>query len=140
MFIDAAHAANGFGLFGFDITQFLPLVLIMVAFYFFLIRPQQKKSQRHRAMLSSLERGARILTAGGIIGTITKIIDDNELEIEIADNVRVRVLRSTITDQLPNTSKSSTFVSEASTTTSTKKRSSAAKSAGKTRKTSRMQA
>ncbi len=138
--IEAAHAASCFGFFGFDLTQFLPLVLIMVAFYFFLIRPQQKKSQRHRAMLSSLERGARILTAGGIIGTITKIIDDNELEIEIADNVRVRVLRSTITDHLPTTSKSSTVVSEASTTVSTKKRSSAAKSSSKTRKTSRMQA
>jgi preprotein translocase subunit YajC len=76
--------------------SFLPLVLIFVVFYFLLIRPQQKKLKEHKGMLEALRRGDRVVTGGGIIGTIVKINADDELVVEIAEGVRVRVLRSTI--------------------------------------------
>ncbi|HEX3954495.1 MAG TPA: preprotein translocase subunit YajC [Stellaceae bacterium] len=76
--------------------QFLPLVLIFVVFYFLLIRPQQKKQKDHRALLESLRRGDRVVTGGGIVGTVSKVIGNDEVEIDIAQNVRVRVIRSTI--------------------------------------------
>ncbi len=77
------------------LVTFLPLILIFVVFYFLLIRPQQKRMKEHRAMLQSLRRGDRIVTGGGIIGTITRA-GDEELTIEIADGVRVKVLRATV--------------------------------------------
>ncbi len=85
------------------LEAFLPLILIFVVFYFLLIRPQQKKMKQHREMLTQLRRGDRVVTGGGIIGQITKLLDDNEVQIEIADNVRVRVLRATIADVLQKT-------------------------------------
>jgi preprotein translocase subunit YajC len=78
------------------LMQFLPLVLIFVVFYFLLIRPQQKKQKDHRALLESLRRGDRVVTGGGIVGTVSKVIGNDEVEIDIAQNVRVRVIRSTI--------------------------------------------
>ena len=80
--------------------QFLPLILIFVVFYFLLIRPQQRKTKEHRATLAGLRRGDRIVTGGGIIGTVAKVVSDDELAVEIADGVRVRVVRSTITNVL----------------------------------------
>jgi preprotein translocase subunit YajC len=75
----------------------LPLVLIFVVFYFLLIRPQQKKMKDHREMLGQLKRGDRVVTAGGIVATITKVKDgSDELEAEIAPNVKVTVVRGTI--------------------------------------------
>ena len=77
--------------------QFLPLVLIFVVFYFLLIRPQQKKAREHRATLDALRRGDRVVTGGGIIGTIVRVDSPEEVTVDIAEGVRVRVVRSTIT-------------------------------------------
>ncbi|HEV2302731.1 MAG TPA: preprotein translocase subunit YajC [Stellaceae bacterium] len=82
------------------LVQFLPLVLIFVVFYFLLIRPQQKKSKDHRTMLDALRRGDRVVTGGGIIGSVSRVVSAEEVQVEIADGVRVRVLRSTITNVL----------------------------------------
>ncbi|MFC7609165.1 preprotein translocase subunit YajC [Teichococcus aestuarii] len=77
--------------------QLLPLMLIFVVFYFLLIRPQQKRAKEHRAMLTQLKRNDRVITAGGILGTVTKVKEGSEeVEIEIAPNVRINVVRSTI--------------------------------------------
>jgi preprotein translocase subunit YajC len=82
------------------IVQFLPLVLIFVVFYFLLIRPQQKKAKDQKAMLEALRRGDRVVTAGGIIGTVSRVVGPEEIVIEIAEGVRVRVVRSTISSVL----------------------------------------
>lgn len=78
------------------IMQFLPLFLIFAVFYFLLIRPQQKKFEQHKAMVEALRRGDKVITGGGIIGTIHKV-EGEEVWVEIADNVRVRVVKGTIT-------------------------------------------
>lgn len=97
---DAAPAAAG----GPDaMLQFLPIILIFVVFYFLLIRPQQKKLKTHKEMLGALRRGDRVVTGGGIIGTITKVVDDNEVLLEIADGVRVRVQRPMISGVMAKT-------------------------------------
>ena len=82
------------------LVQFLPLVLIFVVFYFLLIRPQQKKAKDQRAMLDALRRGDRVVTGGGIIGSISRVVSAEEVQVEIAEGVRVRVLRSTISNVL----------------------------------------
>jgi len=82
------------------LIQFLPLVLIFIVFYFLLIRPQQKKQKEHRTMLDALRRGDRVVTGGGILGTVSKVVSPEEVEVDLAQNVRVRVLRSTITSVL----------------------------------------
>jgi preprotein translocase subunit YajC len=102
MLISTAYA-QGTGVSGmFDnqsaLLQFLPLVLIFVVFYFLLIRPQQKKAKEHRAMLEALRRGDKVVTGGGIIGTVVRTDGADEVSIEIAEGVRVRVVRSTITN------------------------------------------
>ena len=76
--------------------QFLPIVLIFVIFYFLLIRPQQKKMKEHRAMVEALRRGDQVITQGGLVGKVVKVKDDGELEVEIAEGVKVRVIKSTI--------------------------------------------
>jgi preprotein translocase subunit YajC len=100
--LTSAAYAQGTGLTGlFDssnaMVQFLPLILIFVVFYFLLIRPQQRKQKEHRGMLDALRRGDRVVTGGGILGTVSKVVSPDEVMVDIADNVRVRVLRSTIT-------------------------------------------
>ncbi len=85
------------------LESLLPLVLIFVVFYFLLIRPQQKKQKQHREMLQALRRGDRVVTAGGIIGQITKVNSETELTLEIADGVRVKVARGMISDVLAKT-------------------------------------
>jgi preprotein translocase subunit YajC len=82
------------GLFG----TFLPMLAIIPVFYFLMIRPQQKKAKDHRALIAAVKRGDRIVTIGGILGTVTKVVDNNELQLEIADGVRIRVLRSSVSD------------------------------------------
>ena len=100
MLISAAYA-QGTGLLDQSaLVQFLPLVLIFVVFYFLLIRPQQKKQKDHRTMLDALRRGDRVVTGGGILGTVSKVTSPEEVEVDIASGVRVRVLRSTITSVL----------------------------------------
>lgn len=101
MFVSPAYAqaAAGGGSMA-ALEQFLPLVLIFVVFYFLLIRPQQKKMKQHKEMLGQLRRGDRVVTSGGIIGTVNKLISDTEVSVEIAEGVRVRVVRGTITEVL----------------------------------------
>src|SRR5215472_1574193 len=90
------------------LVQFLPLVLIFVVFYFLLIRPQQQKQKQHRSMLDALRRGDRVVTGGGIIGTVNRVTGNEEVEVDIAQGVRVRVLRSTITSVLARTDPAAT--------------------------------
>ena len=77
------------------IGQFIPLILIFVIFYFFLIRPQQKKVKEHKLMVESLIRGDKVVTSGGIVGTIERVIDNEKVEVLISDDVKVEVIRST---------------------------------------------
>ena len=105
MLISPAFAQDAAGMFG-SATQFLPLVLIFVVFYFLLIRPQQQKQKEMRSMLAQLKRGDRVVTGGGIFGTVYRVpmvankdgkqVASNEIEVEIAPNIRVTVLRDTI--------------------------------------------
>jgi len=95
---DASATPAGLGL-----AQLAPLVLIFVVFYFLLIRPQQKKMKAHRAMVSALKRGDRVVTSGGIIGLVTKVLSDQEVQVEIAEGVRVRVTRASVTDLVART-------------------------------------
>ena len=76
----------------------VPLALIMVVFYFLLIRPQQRKAKEHQEILKKISRGDTVITVGGLVGKVTKVVDDNELQVEIGENVKVRVLRSGISD------------------------------------------
>ena len=100
MLISTAYA-QGTGLLDQSaLIQFLPLVLIFIVFYFLLIRPQQKKAKDQRAMLDALRRGDRVVTGGGILGTVSKVVSPEEVEVDIASGVRVKVLRSTITTVL----------------------------------------
>lgn len=77
-------------------AQFVPLILIFLIMYFLLIRPQQKKVKEHQAMVAALRRGDTVVTQGGVIGKVVKVKDDNELEVEIADGVKIRVVQNTI--------------------------------------------
>ena len=85
------------------IGQFIPLILIFVIFYFFLIRPQQKKVKEHKLMVENLKRGDQIVTSGGIVGTIERVMDNDRAEISISDEVKVEVIRSTGIQGLLNT-------------------------------------
>ena len=89
-----AQAAGDGG--GAGMLQLLPLVLIFVVFYFLLIRPQQKKMKAHRSMVEALKRGDKVVTGGGLVGTVTKAPEGNEIQVEIAEGVRVKVMRHTI--------------------------------------------
>ena len=85
------------------IGQFIPLVLIFVIFYFFLIRPQQKKVKDHKAMVEALKRGDKVITSGGIVGTVERIIDNDKVEVQIAENINLAVFRATGIQGLINT-------------------------------------
>ena len=102
MFVSPAYAQFA-GEGGSSLVSLLPLVLIFVVFYFLLIRPQQKKMKAHRMLVEAVRRGDRVVTAGGLIGTVSKVISDTELQVEVADGVRVRVVRSTISDVISKT-------------------------------------
>ena len=80
---------------GSGIGQFIPLILIFVIFYFFLIRPQQKKVKEHKLMVENLKRGDKVITSGGIVWSIERIIDNDKVEVAISENVKVEVVRST---------------------------------------------
>ena len=100
MFISQAWAQGAGGGGGDFLVQLFPLVLIFVVFYFLLIRPQQAKVRAQREMLAGVKRGDRVVTGGGIIGLVTKVISDNEVQVELAEGVRVRIIKQTITDIL----------------------------------------
>lgn len=78
------------------LSSLIPLLLIFGIMYFLMIRPQQKKMQEHQAMVAALRRGDQVVTQGGIVGKVVRVRDDGELEVEIADGVKVRVIQSTI--------------------------------------------
>ena len=104
MLIASAYAQTPGGTAGgFDLFSLAPLVLIFVVFWFLLIRPQQRKVKQHREMIAAVRRGDRVLTGGGIVGTVTKVLSDTELQVEIAEDVRVKVARSTISEVLAKT-------------------------------------
>ena len=88
---------------GSGFAQFIPLILIFVIFYFFLIRPQQKKIKDHKAMVSSLKRGDEVITSGGIVGTIEKVHDDDKIDLLISNNVTIKLVKSTVQSLLTNT-------------------------------------
>ena len=88
---------------GSGIGQFIPLILIFVIFYFFLIRPQQKKVKEHKAMVESLKRGDKVVTSGGITGRVERLVDNDKVEVEIAENVKVEIVKSTGIQSLVNT-------------------------------------
>ena len=85
------------------IGQFIPLILIFVIFYFFLIRPQQKKVKEHKIMVANLKRGDKVVTSGGIVGTVDRIMENDKAEIEISENVKVEIVKSTGIQGLLNT-------------------------------------
>ena len=114
MFISPAYAqaAGGAGG-GFDVMAFLPLILIFVVFYFLLIRPQQKRVKEHKEMLSKVRRNDVVVTNGGLIGTITKVVEEkDEIVVEIADGVKVRVVRSMLSDVRAKTEPAATESSD----------------------------
>ncbi len=92
---------------GSGFTQFIPLILIFVIFYFFLIRPQQKRAKDHKAMVAALKRGDEVVTSGGIVGKVERILGEDKLDLLISENVTVQVVQSTIQNVLnkPDTKK-----------------------------------
>ena len=86
------------------IGQFIPLILIFVIFYFFLIRPQQKKVKDHKAMVENLKRGDKVVTSGGIIGTVERVMENDKIEVEITENVKVELIKTTGIQGLLNAS------------------------------------
>ena len=103
MFISPAFAQGAGGGDMGALGSFLPLILIFVVFYFLLIRPQQKKQKAHRELLAALHRGDKIVTAGGLVGTITKVVSETEITVEIAEGVKVRVMRGMVSDVMAKT-------------------------------------
>jgi preprotein translocase subunit YajC len=98
-----AQAAGGAGAAG-GLISFVPIVLIFAIMYFLMIRPQQKKVREHKSMVAALRRGDQVVTAGGLIGKVTKVDDQKaEVEVELAPNVKVRVVRSTISQVVSKT-------------------------------------
>ena len=81
-------------------SQFIPLILIFIIFYFFLIRPQQKRVKDHKTMVEGLKRGDEVITSGGIIGTVERVMEDDRIEVLIGDSTKVQIIRSTITSLL----------------------------------------
>jgi preprotein translocase subunit YajC len=101
MFTTTAHAQGFLGGAGGElgvIGQLLPFVLIFVIMYFLILRPQQKRAKAHQEMIKNVRRGDTVITNGGLVGKVTKVVDDDQIEIEIADDVRIRQLRQMLTD------------------------------------------
>ena len=101
MFATPAYAQAAGGAAG--ITSFIPLILIFAIMYFLMIRPQQKKMKEHRAMVDALRKGDQVVTAGGLMGKVTKVGTENEVEVEIATGVKVKVIQNTIQTVLNKT-------------------------------------
>ncbi len=99
MFISPAYAQAAGGMPGGDLlSMILPLVMIMGVFWFLLIRPQQKRLKDHQELVKNVRRGDTVVTGGGIVGKVHKVVDDNEIILEIAENVRIRVVKSSISE------------------------------------------
>ncbi len=95
-YAQVAGAAGGSGAFG--LIAFAPYIAIFAIFYFLMIRPQQQRAKAHRAMIDAVQKGNEVITGGGLVGKVTRVIDDGEIEIEIATGVKVRALKSTLSD------------------------------------------
>lgn len=107
---------------GFDILGFIvPLLFFFVVMYFFMIRPQQKKDQHHKSLVAALKRGDRVLTSGGLIVSVTRVINEHELEIEISEGVKGRLMKAMVMQVLAKTAPSSVDESEPHETTPAKK-------------------
>jgi preprotein translocase subunit YajC len=99
MLITPAYAQGALGGGGSDmLIQLLPFVLIFAIMYFLILRPQQQRAKQHQAMVRSLRRGDTVITSGGLVGRVTKVVDDDQIEVEIADGVRVRQMRGMVTE------------------------------------------
>ncbi|MEM6851084.1 MAG: preprotein translocase subunit YajC [Pseudomonadota bacterium] len=98
MWISAAYAQAAAPQGPSFLVQIFPFVLIFGIFYFFLIRPQQKRVRDHQAMVAAVRRGDTVVTSGGIVGKVSKVVDDNEIMVDIADGVSVRVMKATLSD------------------------------------------
>ncbi len=98
----AGGAAPGGDMMG-TLTSLAPMLLIFVVFYFLLIRPQQRKAKAHRELVQTLKTGDQVLTSGGLLGVVTQVTNESEVKVEIADGVRVRVLRQSITEVVNKT-------------------------------------
>ena len=98
MFISPAFAQSLGGGGSDFFVQLVPILLMFVIFYFLLLRPQQQRAKAHREMVTNIRRGDTVVTSGGIVGKVTKVRDDNEIEVEIAENTRVRVIKGTVAE------------------------------------------
>ena len=98
MFVTPAYAQGAGGGGGDILIQMLPFVLIFAIMYFLIIKPQQTRVKQHREMISNVRRGDTVVTAGGVIGKVTRVKDDNELEVEIAEGTRIRIVKSTLSE------------------------------------------
>ena len=99
MFVTEAYAQFGGADGGSSVlVQFLPFILIFVIMYFLIIRPQRQKAQNHRDMVANLRRGDTVVTSGGLIGKVTKVVDENEMQIELAEGVKVRAVRGMVAE------------------------------------------
>ena len=103
MFATPAYAQAAGGGAGAGIASFIPIILIFAIMYFLMIRPQQKKIKEHAAMVAALRRGDQVVTQGGLIGKVTKVKEDNEIEVEIAQGIKVRVVKNTVAQVLSKT-------------------------------------
>jgi preprotein translocase subunit YajC len=98
MFISPAYAQSPTGGMGDLVNLLVPMLMVFVIFYFFMIRPQQQRMKQHRETIEAIRRGDTVVTSGGIVGKVTKVKDDGEIEVEIAENTRVRVIKSTVVE------------------------------------------
>lgn len=98
VFAQATGTGSGFGGSGDLLFTIAPILMVLPIWYFLVIRPQQKRQDDHKRMIANVKRGDTIVTSGGIIGKVIRVVDDNEVQVEIADNVRVRLLRGMISD------------------------------------------
>ena len=102
MFVNPVYAQEAAG-FGGGLISFFPIILIFAIMYFFMIRPQQKKVKEHKALVQALRRGDQVVTQGGMIGKVTKVKENDEIEVEIAENVKVRIIKTTIVSVISKT-------------------------------------
>lgn len=98
MFVTPAYAQTGAGGGADLLVQFLPFILIFVIMYFLIIRPQRQRAKAHQELIANVRRGDTIVTSGGLIGKVAKVVDEGELQVELAEGVRVRVLRGSISE------------------------------------------
>ena len=98
MLISPAYAQTGLGGSSDMLVSLLPFILIFVIMYFLILRPQQQRTKQHQQMVKNLRRGDTVISSGGLVGKVTKVVDEDQIEVEIADGVRVRQMRSMVSD------------------------------------------